>query len=33
VAMVSLAVCAFFAAIIPALRAAGISPMQALRME
>jgi predicted permease len=33
VAAGALAVCAFFAAIIPALRAAGISPMTALRTE
>jgi predicted permease len=33
VAAVSLAVCAFMAAMIPALRAAGISPMDALRAE
>jgi ABC-type antimicrobial peptide transport system permease subunit len=29
----ALAICAFFAALIPALRAAGISPMDALRVE
>jgi predicted permease len=33
VATVSLAICSFFAAIIPASRAASISPMNALRME
>jgi ABC-type lipoprotein release transport system permease subunit len=33
VAAGSLTVCAFFAAIIPAVRAAAISPMSALRME
>jgi predicted permease len=33
VATVSLALCSFFAAIIPASRAASISPMNALRME
>jgi ABC-type antimicrobial peptide transport system permease subunit len=33
IAAVSLAVCAFFAAIIPAGRAAAISPMSALRTE
>jgi hypothetical protein len=33
IATVSLAVCAFFAATIPALRAASISPMSALRTE
>ena len=33
VAAVSLAVCAFVAAIIPAARAASISPMSALRAE
>jgi ABC-type lipoprotein release transport system permease subunit len=32
-ATASLAVCAFLAAIIPALRAAAIHPMQALRAE
>jgi predicted permease len=32
-AVVSLAICAFLAAIVPALRAAAISPMHALRME
>lgn len=32
-AILSLALCAFFAAIIPAMRAAGISPMEALRVE
>lgn len=32
-AVVSLAFCAFLAALLPALRAAAISPMQALRME
>jgi ABC-type lipoprotein release transport system permease subunit len=29
----ALAICAFFAAIIPAIRAACISPMDALRIE
>jgi predicted permease len=33
VATISLAICSFFAAIIPASRAASISPMNALRME
>lgn len=33
VAAVALAICSFFAAVIPATRAAGISPMDALRME
>jgi len=33
VAIASLAVCAFVAAIIPALRAAAIDPMKALRTE
>jgi ABC-type antimicrobial peptide transport system permease subunit len=33
VAAVSLAACAFVAAVIPALRAASISPMNALRAE
>ena len=33
VAAISLAICAFFAAIIPAGRAASISPMSALRTE
>src|SRR5580700_3268566 len=33
VAAISLAICSFFAAIIPASRAASISPMQALRIE
>jgi ABC-type lipoprotein release transport system permease subunit len=33
VAIGSLAACAFFAAIIPAARAAAISPMSALRTE
>jgi predicted permease len=33
VAAISLAICSFFAAIIPATRAASISPMKALRME
>ncbi len=33
VAASALAICAFFAAIIPATRAAGISPMSALRAE
>jgi predicted permease len=33
VAAVALAICSFFAAVIPAARAAGISPMDALRME
>ena len=33
VAAISLAICSFFAAIIPASRAASISPMTALRME
>jgi predicted permease len=33
VATLSLAICAFLAALIPALRAAAISPMDALRME
>ena len=33
VAMISLAVCAFIAAIIPAARAASIDPMKALRTE
>ena len=33
VAAISLAICSFFAAIIPATRAASISPMAALRME
>ena len=33
VAAVSLAACAFFAALIPATRAASISPMNALRAE
>jgi ABC-type antimicrobial peptide transport system permease subunit len=33
VAAISLAICAFFAAIIPASRAASISPMKALRTE
>jgi predicted permease len=32
-AVFSLALCAFFASIIPAMRAAGISPMEALRVE
>jgi predicted permease len=32
-AVVSLAICAFLAAIVPALRAAAISPIKALRME
>jgi len=32
-AAVALAVCSFFAAVIPASRAAGISPMTALRVE
>jgi ABC-type antimicrobial peptide transport system permease subunit len=32
-AAISLAICAFFAAIIPASRAASISPMTALRSE
>jgi predicted permease len=32
-AVISLAVCAFIAAIVPALRAAAISPMEALRIE
>jgi len=32
-AVLSLAFCAFLAAIVPALRAAAISPMEALRME
>jgi ABC-type lipoprotein release transport system permease subunit len=33
VAAGALAVCAFFAAVIPAGRAAGLSPMRALRIE
>jgi ABC-type antimicrobial peptide transport system permease subunit len=33
VAAIALAVCAFFAAIIPARRAAAISPIDALRIE
>jgi predicted permease len=33
VAAISLAICSFFAALIPATRAASISPMNALRME
>jgi ABC-type antimicrobial peptide transport system permease subunit len=33
VAIVSLSICAFLAAIIPAWRAAAIDPMKALRME
>jgi ABC-type lipoprotein release transport system permease subunit len=33
VAAGALAICSFFAAIIPASRAASISPMQALRIE
>jgi ABC-type antimicrobial peptide transport system permease subunit len=33
VAAISLAICAFFAAIIPASLAASISPMKALRAE
>jgi len=33
VATVSLAGCAFFAAMIPAMRAASIAPMEALRTE
>jgi ABC-type antimicrobial peptide transport system permease subunit len=33
VACGSLAICAFFAAIIPAARAAGLSPIKALRTE
>ena len=33
VAAAALAVCAFFAAVIPAVRAAGLSPIKALRTE